>query len=95
MRTIQLSALILVIALGSVSRTIAKEKPSKAAAQVSADEISIYKAVLQQFSSKEVVNLHISATTYPLEPDSPMSGLSDSDCLKGIKLENLIPASHS
>ena len=24
-----------------------------------------------------------------------MSGLSDSDCLKGIKLENLIPASHS
>jgi hypothetical protein len=95
MRAIKLSALILVIAVGSVSRGTAKEKPSKALAPVSADEISIYKAVLQQFSSKEAVILHISATSYPLQPDSPVTGLSDFDCLKGIKLENLVEATHS
>ncbi len=36
-----------------------------------ADELTIYKAVLQHYSSKEAGNLHVSSTTaYPLNPET-------------------------
>lgn len=62
---------------------------------LSADEVAIYRAVLQQYSSGETANLQVSVATYPLSPDSPTSGLAAPDCLKGIQLENLSAVSHS
>jgi hypothetical protein len=88
--------LILATALCSLSPSSAYDKPVKAKTPLSADEIAIYTAVLQQFSSKESDGkLQVSITTYPLNPDSPMSGLTAPDCLKSIQLDNLAVVSHS
>ena len=83
------------IALCCSSASSAENKALKATTPLSADEVAIYRAVLQQYSSKEGGNLHVSGTTYPLNPDSPTSGCAAPDCLKGIQLVDLATASHS
>ena len=95
MRKATLTTLVLVVALCCSSTSSTKDRPLKATTPLSADEVAIYKAVLQQYSSKEAENLHVSSTTYPLNPNSPTSGLAGPDCLKGIHLENLATVSHS
>ena len=95
MQKATLAVLVLVFALCCLAPSSTKDKPSKATTPLSADELTIYKAVLQHYSSKEAGNLHVSSTTYPLNPDSPTSGLAGPDCLKGIQLENLATLSHS
>jgi hypothetical protein len=94
-RKATLTPLVLVVALCCLSASSTKNKPLKATTPLSADEVTIYKAVLQQYSSKEAGNLHVSSTTYPFNPDSPTSGLAAPDCLKGIQLESLATVSHS
>lgn len=95
MRNASFTALILGIALCSPSTSFNNREPLKATAPLSADEVAIYRAVLQQSSSDQAGILHVSITTYPLDPDSPNSGLTTPACLKGIQLENLTEASHS
>ncbi len=89
------AAYILVIGLSSSSASSTNNKPVKVMTPLSADEVAIYRAVLQQYSSNEGGNLQVSATTYPLNPESPTSGLAAPDCLRGIQLENLSSVSHS
>jgi hypothetical protein len=77
-------------------RTVPQEaEESEASAQLSADEISIYRAVLRQYESSDPGSLNVSARTYPLDAASPRIGLADNECLKGIPLENLAGLAHS
>jgi hypothetical protein len=92
-RKASFTALILAVALCSPSTSSTNDKPLKATVPLSADEVAIYRAVLQQYSSKDAGSLHVSITAYPLSPDSP--GLTTPDCLKGIQLESLSMVSHS
>ena len=71
------------------------EKPVRSTTALSADEIEIYKSVLRLYSEGKDVPLNVSATTYPLNADSPRSGLGSPDCLNGILLEDIATASHS
>lgn len=90
-----ITALFSTLTLGSHAVSFSDDKPVKVTAALSTDEVAIYRAVLQKYVSKESANLNISLNTYPLKPDSLMSGLSAPDCLKGIQLENLSMVSHS
>lgn len=94
MRMGTLTALVLIVAFCGSSSSSTKDKPLKAAIPLSADEVAVYKAVLHQYGSKEAGNLHVSNTTYPLNSDSPASGLTSANC-SNIQLENLATASHS
>jgi hypothetical protein len=71
MRMAALTSLVLIVAFCGSSASSGKDKPLKTAAPLSADEVAVYKALLQQYSSKEAGNLHVSNTTYPLNSDSP------------------------
>jgi hypothetical protein len=64
----------------------ARDKPVKAASTLSADEVAIYKALLQQYSEGKDIALNVSQTTYPLDPSSPTSSL-DPNCLQGIRID--------
>jgi hypothetical protein len=88
-------ALLLAVALAYPPTSFAGDKPVKAATSLSADEVAIYKAILQQYGANDSGTLNVSATTVPLNPDSPTSGLSRDGCLQDIHLENLYAASHS
>jgi hypothetical protein len=79
---------------GSSSSASHKDKPTKDTTPLSADEVAIYRAVLQQYVPEGSGSLNVSATTEPLDPDSPMNHLSGSECLRGIQLENLDTVSH-
>jgi len=74
---------------------VLSQKPVKNTAPLSNDEIAIYRAVLQHYVSGDSGSLHVSATTYPLDPTSPMNHLSGGECLNGIRLESLAEVSHS
>jgi len=93
-RKATLTLLVLVVSCSAFTNP-RKNKPLKAATPLSVDEVAIYKSVLQQFGSRKSEGLHVSSTTYPLNPDSPMSGLKAHDCLQGIDLENIASVSHS
>lgn len=82
------------ILLGSSTST-ARDKPVKNASPLSVDEVSIYNAVLRHYSNEKDVALNVSQNTYPLDPSSPLSGLQDAECLKGIHLENIASVSRS
>ena len=94
MKCFFLPALIMAVVLLCTSTSAAtSDKPVKATSPVSADELSIYNAVLRQYGGDN--GLNVSQTTYPLDPDSPMDGFKEAECLKGIHLENLAVVSHS
>jgi hypothetical protein len=95
MKTLWLGALVLAAAVLSAGAVSDKDKPIKNTAPLSADEIAIYRAVLRQYESRDSGSLNVSARTYPLDAASPMTGLADSECLKGIQLENLAGLAHS
>jgi hypothetical protein len=90
-----LSSLLLAVALACPSTSFASNKPVKTTTPLGADEVAIYNAILQQYSANDSGAVNVSATTVPLNPDSPTSGLSRDGCLQGIQLENLYAASHS
>ena len=81
--------------LPCTSRSAISDKPVKATFPLSADEVSIYNAVLRHYGGDKDTALNVSQTTYPLDPDSPMDGLKGAECLKGIHLENIAVVPHS
>jgi hypothetical protein len=78
-------------AMGATGR----DKPVKSTTPLTPDEIAIYRAILQQNNPEEPESLNVSLHTYPLDPKSPLSGLSNAECLKGIELQNLTDVTHS
>lgn len=98
MRKVLFAAIVLGVALPHSLASSQAQKPTKSTESLTADEITIYRAVLQRNApdnSGAPGTLNVSAITYPLDPSSPLSGLSDSSCLKGIQLDNLATASRS
>jgi hypothetical protein len=92
------TTIILGIGLPYSLASFQTQKPVRSTESLTADEIAVYKAVLQRISSGKSGapgTLNVSATTYPLDPSFRRSGLSDSGWLKGIQLDNLATASHS
>jgi hypothetical protein len=98
MRKVLFAAIILEIGLLYPVAHSQAQKPTRSTENLTADEIAIYRAVLQRNApdnSGAPGTLNVSATTYPLDPSSPLSGLSNSGCMKGIQLDNLATASRS
>lgn len=95
MRSTLVVACIFALAVSSSSADSSKKKPTKSMTPLSADEIVIYRTVLRQYVSDEQGSLNVSDTTYPLDSTSPIDKLPDSECVKGIELENLETVSHS
>jgi hypothetical protein len=60
-----------------------------------ADEIAIYKAVIQEWLSGDRTPLNVSARTSALEAKSLSTPLIDCACSAEIELESLLSASHS
>lgn len=90
-----LPALIIAMVLLCTSTNATGDKPVKATSPLSADELSVYSALLRHYSSDKDIALNVSQTTYPLDPSSPMSGLQGAECLEGIHLENVAVVSRS
>ena len=98
MRKVLFAAFILGIGLPYSVAPSQTQKPTKSTENLTVDEVTIYREVLRlntAGNSGAPGTLHVASTTYPLDPSSPMSGLSDSGCLKGIVLDDLAKASHS
>lgn len=74
--------------LVAVCHSKSRDKPVKNKEPLSADEIAIYRVVLQQNAPEGSEYLNVSARTYPL--DTPPG-----ECLQGIEFQNSINASHS
>jgi hypothetical protein len=69
---------------------LTSDKPAKASAPLSSDEVAIYQAILTQQNTKESSPLNVATTTVPFAKDS-----ATNDCLQDIKLENVPAVSHS
>jgi hypothetical protein len=69
--------------------------PLRSAVPLSADEIAIYKAVLERWVAGEHGVLNVSLATYPADALSPSHSISDCQCVKDIAVESLLAASHS
>jgi hypothetical protein len=89
------SLVILALSMPYSALSSKSNKPVKATTPLSADEMAVYKTVLQIYNGDKDANLNVSITTYPLDPDSPTSGLDQLECLKGTQLENLSTVSHT
>lgn len=74
--------------LVAVCHSKSRDKPVKNKDPLSADEIAIYRVVLQQNAPEGSEYLNVSARTYPFDPPS-------GECLKGIELQNSINVSRS
>jgi len=72
-----------------------RKKPSLNRTVLSHDEIAIYKAVIQGWMGDDRAHLYVSTRTFPLDPDSPASDLSECPCLEGISISSLVSASTS
>jgi hypothetical protein len=79
--------------LDSLSST--SQKPVENAKTLGEDEVSIYKAVIQEWLSGDPASLNISARTSTLEANSRSTALIDCACSAGIQLESLLSASQS
>ncbi len=55
-----------------------------------ADELAIYRGILELWNSKSRSPLNVSNKTFPIDHD-----LSDCDCLKGIEPQDIASAAHS
>jgi hypothetical protein len=94
MKSIGLYAWIFALAFSCFSICAGKEKPKMSTARLSEDEITIYRAVLQNYGGNEAPALNVALRTYPFEPNSLPASISDG-CIKGIKLDNLAAIQHS
>jgi hypothetical protein len=88
--------LVIACALISMPSGSGKEKLQKNTAPLSVDEVAIYRAVLQQYvSDKSGGTVNVSVRTFPLDSESPASGLSRGGCLEDIQVDDLSTRSHS
>jgi len=95
MQRLSVSVIFVVLLLTCHAATSKGQKPVKSTTPLSADEIAIYKAVLRTYSGDKDVNLNVSVTTYPLDPNASTTGFDQPECLNGVELENLTSASNS
>ena len=65
-------------------------KPVRNANRFSADEVAIYRGVLEQWNSNSHVLLNVSNRTSPIDGD-----ISECSCLKGIEPQSVVSAAHS
>jgi hypothetical protein len=79
---------LMVSALFPVCHSVSKDKSIKSKELLTADDIAIYRVVLQLNAPEGSEHLNVSVRTYPLDPPS-------GECLQGIKLQNLSDVSHS
>jgi hypothetical protein len=87
---------ILVVVLGLCALGEAKkEKAVKSKTALTPDEIAIYQAILQENAPGAPDSLNVSMRTYPFDIESPLGGVSNNECLKGIELQNLADLAHS
>ena len=70
MRKQSVGALLFAVALCLASLSSTDNKPLKATVPLSADELAIYRAVLQRYSSEMEGDLNVASSTYPLNPES-------------------------
>ena len=69
---------------------VTSDKPTKASAPLTPDEVAIYQAILSEQNTKESSPLNVAETTVPFAV-----GSLTHDCLQDIKLDNVPAASHS
>lgn len=82
------------VGLSTASIASGKEKATKVTRPLDADEVAIYKAVIQQWNSNVQAALNVSAETFSLDTTFP-SETSECGCWAGFSAENLLKASHS
>jgi hypothetical protein len=93
-RSLLTAALLLTLFRTSVVGNTRRGEPIKSNVPLTADEIAIYEAVLQQYViSKEADRLNVSVRTYPLDLSSH-NGVT-ADCLRGIELQDLASVAHT
>jgi hypothetical protein len=76
-----------------VQRTLAdsaRETAKRGTNPLTADEVAIYKAVLERWNTKSRKPLNVADKTMPLDRD-----ISDCECLKGIDVKSLVKATRS
>jgi hypothetical protein len=66
------------------------KKPVKNTNPFSADEIAIYRGILERWNSNSRGLLNVSSRTSPIDRD-----ISDCGCLKGIEPQTIVSAAHS
>ncbi len=66
------------------------QKPVRSADPFSADDVAIYRGILERWNSGSPGLLNVSNRTYPIERE-----LSDCGCLKGIELQSIMNAAKS
>jgi len=82
------------VALSSQSIHSGREQAARITVPLDADEIAIYKEVVQQWNSTDPAALNVSARTFPLDTAfSP--GSTECGCSVGFPTESLLQASHS
>lgn len=69
--------------------------PLKSAGPLSADEIAIYRSVLQRWVEGNRGVLNVSLATFPIDALSPSSNITNCTCVKDIAVASLFAASHS
>jgi hypothetical protein len=69
---------------------LADNKPSRNTNPFSADELAVFRGVLEHWNSKSRSPLNVSNRTFPIDRD-----LSDCGCLKGIEPQNIANAARS
>lgn len=98
MKMVLFAAIILGLGLPYPVASSQTQKATKSTENLGPDEIAIYRAVLRQNApdnSGAPATLNVAATTHPLDLRSPLDTLSDTGCLKGLRLDNLATASRS
>ncbi len=83
------------LALSAPATGSPRPKPAKSTNPLSTDEIAIYRAVLQHWTSNERTALNISSRTFPLDITARSSRISECNCLKGMQAEPLLSAFRS
>jgi hypothetical protein len=69
------------------------DKTVENTAPLSADEVGIYRSVIQRWMSNARKSLNVSGRTFPLDETS--SRLSECECLTGIEVQSIVSAAHT
>lgn len=83
-------------AVGLSAQAIASghEKAAKITKPLDADEVAIYKVVIQQWNSNDPATLNVSDKTFPLDTTFS-SETAECGCFAGLSAESLLRGSHS
>ena len=93
-RSVLTAAVLLVFGASGIGNTKGT-KAVKSDVPLGADEVAIYKTVLQQYTARKGEDrLNVSVRTYPFDPNSHRSSVT-AECLRGIELQNLATVAHT